>query len=261
MRELKANRRSLIIWGTSLALISFLMMALYPSFSDSPGKMNEFLSAYPEGFLKAFGADRLNMDEAIGWFALEAYFMIILFGSMFAAIIGSSMLSKEEDDKTIEFLLAKPVTRSHVVTSKMLAFLGCLIIFNIGVGIISFIGFEAFAGEYSRIDLLRLIIAPFLAHLCFAGIGFLLSLFMVRRKSSYSMGIGIVLLTYFFSTIAKLSEKAEFLQYLSPFYYMEAADIVSEGRINPLHILILLGVSVIAIGATYLLYNRRDITI
>lgn len=260
-RELKANRRSLIIWSSILALLSLLMMALYPSFSDSPDKTTELLSLFPEEFLKAFGADKLNMGEPIGWFALETYFMIILFGSMFAAIIGSSMLSKEEDEKTIEFLLAKPVTRNHVVTGKLLALLICLVVFNAVVGIVTFIGFEAFAGDYSRMELLRLIAAPFLAHLCYAGIGFLLSLFLTRRKSTYSVSIGIVLMTYFLGVIADLSEKVEFLRYLSPFYYMDASDIVSGGRINPLYTLILLGVSALAVGATYFLYNRRDITI
>jgi ABC-2 type transport system permease protein len=260
MRELKANRRSLIIWVSVLALLSFLMMSLYPSFADDADKMEELLSAFPEDFLKAFGANKLSMAEGIGWFALETYLLIILFGSMFAVILGSSMLAKEEEEKTIEFLLAKPVTRSQVVTGKLLAFVGYIFAFNFCVGLATFIGFELFVEQYSRIELLRLIAAPFLAHLSFACIGFLLSLFFTRRKSAYSAGIGLVLLTYFLSVIADLAERVRFLRYASPFYYMNAADIVTNGRIDPLHILIVLGVSVFAVGATYFLYNRRDIT-
>jgi ABC-2 type transport system permease protein len=187
--------------------------------------------------------------------------VITQFGSMFAVILSSSMLAKEEDEKTIEFLLAKPVTRNHVVTSKLLAFVGYLLAFNAGVGIVTLIGFELFAEEYSRMELLRLIVAPFLAHLSFASVGFLLSLFFTRRKSAYSVGIGLVLLVYFLNIMAALTEKVQFLRYVSPFYYMDAADIIVDGRINPLHMLILLVVSALAIGATYLLYNRRDITI
>ncbi len=260
-RELKANRRSLIIWGSSLALLSFLMMAIYPSFAADAARMEELLSSYPEGFMKAFGMDKLSLGNAMGWFALEAYLMIILFGSMFAVIISSSMLVKEEDEKTIEFLLAKPVTRSHVVTSKLLAFVVYLLAFNAGVGIVTFIGFEIFADEYARMELVRLTIAPFLAHLSFASIGFLLSLFFTRRKSAYSVGIGLVLLIYFLNIMASLAEKVQFFRYLSPFYYMDAADIIVDGRINPLHIIILLVFSALAVGATYLLYKRRDITV
>ena len=51
MRELKANRRSLIIWVSVLALLSFLMMSLYPSFADDADKMEELLSL-SGGFFK-----------------------------------------------------------------------------------------------------------------------------------------------------------------------------------------------------------------
>ena len=98
MRELKANRRSLIIWVSVLALLSFLMMSLYPSFADDADKMEE-LSPLFRRILKAFGANKLSMAEGIGWFALETYLLIILFGSMFAVILGSSMLAKEEEEK------------------------------------------------------------------------------------------------------------------------------------------------------------------
>jgi ABC-2 type transport system permease protein len=261
LRELKSNRRSLIIWGSALALLSFLMMAIYPSFADEAAKMEELFSLYPEGFMKAFGMDRLSLADAMGWFALEAYLMTMLFGSMFAVILSSSMLAKEEEEKTIEFLLAKPVTRNHIVTSKLVAFIGYLLLFNIGIGVVSFIGFELFADEYSRMELVRLVVAPFLAHLSFASLGFFLSLFFTRKKSSYSVGIGLVLLVYFLNVMASLTEKVQFLRYASPFYYMDAADIIVDGGINPLHTLILLTVSALAIGATDLLYNRRDITI
>jgi ABC-2 type transport system permease protein len=261
IRELRANRRSLIIWGIVLAGLSFLMMALFPSFADEAERMEEFLSVYPEEFLKAFNADKLNMGDPMGWFAMEAYFLIILFGSMYTAILGSSILAREEEEKTIEFLLAKPVTRNHMLTGKLMAFIGCLVIFNVAVGLVTFISFELFVEGYSRIELLRLIVAPFLAHLFFACAGFFMSLFLTRRKSAYSAGIGFVLLTYFLGIIAELSEKVDFLRYASPFYYMDAADILTAGRIEPLHISIMVGASVLVVGATYLLYNRRDITI
>ena len=261
LRELKANRRSLIIWGGALALINFFMMALYPTFAEDAARLEELLSLYPEGFMKVFGLDRLSMGEAIGFYAMEAYFMVVLFGSMFAVILSSGMLAKEEDEKTIEFLLAKPVTRTQIVTNKLLSFIVYLLIFNVGISIVTFIAFEIFAESYSRMELLRLLIAPFWAHLAFASLGFLLSLFFTRKKSTYSIGIGLVLLVYFFNAMATLTEKVQFLRYFSPFYYMDAADIIQDGGINPLHTLILLAVSALAVGATYFLYNRRDITI
>lgn len=260
-RELKANRRALLIWGIILALLSFFMLSIYPTFAADAEMFEEFIALYPEGFMKVFGLDRINMATAIGFFAVEMYFMILLFGSMFAVIISSAMLAKEEDEKTIEFLLAKPVTRNQMITGKLACLLAYILAFNAGIGLVTFMGFEIFAGDYSRIELLRLLAAPILVHLTFAGLGLLLSLFFTRKKSIYSAGIGLVLVVYFLNVIATLSEKFQFLRYLTPFYYMDAADIIVDGRINPLHAFILLAVTSLAIGVTYLLYNRRDITI
>lgn len=261
IRELKSNRRSLMIWAGAIAIFSFFMLAIYPSFAADAQQLEDLIAMYPEGFMQVFGLDRLNMAEAIGFYAVETYFMILLFGGMYAVIIGSTMLAKEEDEKTIEFLLAKPVTRNHVITSKLLAIITYLLLFNAAIGMVTLVGFEAFGGDYSLAQLLRLLVAPVFVHLTLASLGFLLSLFFTRKKTSYSAGIGLVLLLYFLNVIATLADRFSILRWLSPFFYMDAADIVMEGALNPLHIFILLGASTLAVTTTYMLYNRRDITI
>lgn len=260
-REFKANRRALLTWGILLALLNLLMLAIYPSFAADAQQLEQFLALYPEGFLKVFGLDKVSMGTPVGFYATEAYFMIVLFGSMFAVILSSAMLAKEEDEKTIEFLLAKPVTRSQIVTNKLLALLGYLVLFNVGIGLVTWIGFEAFASDYSLMELLRLLIAPFFVHVTFAGLGLLLSMFVTRKKSTYSAGIGLVMALYFVNVIATLADKARSLRYLSPFFYMDAAEIIVSGGIPLSYILILSATSGVAILLTYLLYNRRDITI
>ena len=42
-------------------------------------------------------------------------------GGIYAAILGVSSLAKEESEGTVEFLYSKPVTRSRIVTAKILA--------------------------------------------------------------------------------------------------------------------------------------------
>lgn len=261
LREIKANRRSLLIWGASLALLSFLMLSFFPTFAADARQLEEFLALYPEGFLKVFGLDKISMGTPIGFYATETYFMVLLFGSMFAVILSSAMLAKEEDEKTIEFLLAKPVTRNQIVTNKLLALISYLLAFNAGIGLVTWIGFQVFAPDYSLAELLRLLAAPFLVHLSFSTLGLVLSLFFTRKKSMYSVGIGLVLVLYFLNVMATLSERARFLRYLSPFYYMDAAEIIVSGGIKPLYTGILLGFSVASVCATYYLYNRRDITV
>ncbi len=260
-RELKANSRSLLIWTLALAVLNFSLMALFPAFADGAEQMDEFMAMLPEEFARMFGLDRLNLAEPIGFYAIEAYFMVILFGGIFAAILGTTMLGKEEDEKTAEFLLAKPISRHYVVTGKVLATAIQLLVFNMVIGLVTLASFEIFAPDYSIGELLPLLVAPLVAQLALAALGLLLSVFITRRKSALSVGIGFVLGFYFLHAVAAISDKLEFLKFATPFWYMDAAGIVEHGGIELWKVAVLAGVAALSVGATYLLYKKKDIKI
>lgn len=260
-RELQANRKSWLVWTIALAALSLMMMSVYPSFRQDTANLEAMMDLFPEAFSKIFGLDQLSMADPIGFYATETYFMVILFGSLYAAILGASMLAKEEDDKTIEFLLARPLSRQRMLANKLLALLILLVLFNLGISLVTFASFAVFdVGAYSSATLLRLVIAPLFAHITFASLSFSLALFFARTKSATSMAIGMVIGLYFVDVLATLSEKFEILRYFTPYYYVEAVGIVHDG-IKPVNVLVLLGVTITALAASFILYNRRDIVV
>lgn len=260
-RELQANRKSWLVWTIALAALSLMMMSVYPSFRQDSANLEAMMDLFPEAFAKIFGLDQLSMAEPIGFYATEAYFMVILFGSLYAAILGASIMAKEEDDKTIEFLLARPLSRNRMLANKLLVVLVLLVFFNLGIGLVTFASFAAFdVGAYSSTTLLRLVIAPLFAHLTFASLAFSLSLFFARRKAATSMAIGMVIGLYFVDVLATLSEKFEIFRYLTPYYYVEAVGIVHDG-IKLGNVRVLLGAAIIALAASFFFYGRRDITV
>jgi len=192
LREMRVGHRSLLVWTLVLAGLNVLLMGVYPSFAADAQKLNELIAMYPEGFMKIFGLDRLSLADPVGFYATEAYFMVLLFGGVFAAILGSGLLAKEEDEKTIEYLLARPVTRDQILTGKALAFAASLVLFNLLIGVATYASFVAFVDQdYSGRALFLLLVAPLLAHLTFAAVGFLLALFWTRRKAALSVSIGL----------------------------------------------------------------------
>lgn len=259
-RELKCNRKSLLIWVLALAVLNFWMITMIPSITADGQAMEEMLEMYPESMVKMFNLDKLNMADPIGFYGIEIYFIIVLFGGIYAAILGSGILAKEEDDKTIEFLLAKPVTRGGIIIEKLLAWITNLVLFNLILSAVSWVGFEIFVDDYSRSTFLLLLVAPLLIHLVFGAMGFATALLFTRRKAALSASIGLVLGFYFLNIAAQLSE-GQFLGWFTPFRYVDAADIVGNGKIEPLYILVLLGVTVLLSGFTWWRYQHRDITI
>jgi len=48
-----------------------------------------------------------------------------------ASMIGAAIISKEERDKTTEFLFAKPVSRNEIITAKLFSGFANILIFNL----------------------------------------------------------------------------------------------------------------------------------
>ena len=81
----------------------------------------------------------------IGFYAVECGNVLGLGGAFFAALCAVGILSKEDKDKTAEFLLTHPVSRKRVVTEKLIAVLiqitaMNIIIYALAVGSIAAIG-------------------------------------------------------------------------------------------------------------------------
>lgn len=259
IRELKRNRKSFIIWTASLVLFNIMIMSLFPSIADNTKMYDEMIKEFPKGIIEVFGLDKISMFTILGFFGTESYLFITLFGSIYAMLLGASILSKEESEKTIEFLLAKPVTRSTIVTAKAANVFFYITLFNLIFSFTNYLMFEAVKKEeYSLKALLMLSAGPWLLHLTFAAIGLLISVFVVKAKSVYPVSIGFVLVMYFINIMSSISEKLTNLKYFTPFKYVDAPDIIINEKIEPIYLIIMLIIITVSIAATYVLYNRKN---
>jgi hypothetical protein len=68
--------------------------------------------------LKAFNMDISSMDSAYGWLKTEGFVFVYLIVGVYASIMGSNILLKEESEKTIEYLNSLPVKRRDILKSK-----------------------------------------------------------------------------------------------------------------------------------------------
>lgn len=63
------------------------------------------------------------MTEVMGYYGSKSYSLLLLIGGIFSIMLFSSIFVKEKDERTIEFLLSKPITRNQMITEKLLAVL------------------------------------------------------------------------------------------------------------------------------------------
>jgi ABC-2 type transport system permease protein len=252
----------MLVWTAIIAGLGVLVLAFFPTIVKQAQTFQNLLAAMPKGLLSAFGLETISITDIVGFYATKQYPTVTLFGSIYAMMLGAGMLSKEENDKTMSFLLSKPVKRSAIVTQKLWSYITLIIIFNILVSLITYISLQAFKTvAYNRTVFFLLCIAPVLLHLTFAALGFLASVFINRSRSILPFALGLVLVTYFLGIAAALADKLNFLKYFSPFEYVDAVDIISHQKIEPLYLMLMLLINITAIALTYILYKRKNIMV
>jgi ABC-2 type transport system permease protein len=260
LRELKANLKSLLIWSGIIILVIFMTVAKYSAFAGDPETL-KMLDSMPPAMLDALSMRGFNLTTISGFYGV----MFVYFGLMAAiaaAMWGSDSISKEERDKTVEFSLVLPVTRSRVVTAKGLAALVNCIAFVLITWVVSLVAVRSFNPDQAFYNFLALEMeAMFVVELIFLAIGLLLGCAMKQYKLSGSTAVAIILATYFMSIMAVMNEKLDFLKYFTPFKYFDARELFRTGQMDGTYLLISAAIIVVSVVAAYWIYNKRDLYI
>ena len=254
--ELRQGRTSFLIWTASIGFLLAVCVFLFPEMKGQMGSVSDMFASMGS-FTEAFGMDRLNFGTLIGFYAIECGNILGLGGAFFASLCAVGILSKEEKDKTAEFLLTHPVSRVRILTEKLIAVLLQItamnvLIYALAVGSIAAVGEEI---PWKEISLLHL--GYYLLQLELAGICFGFSAFL--GKGSAGVGLGIAGMMYFMNIIANIADVAQFLKYITPFGYCEGADIVSSGSLDAGLVAIGAVMGLVGIAAAYLNYTKKDI--
>jgi ABC-2 type transport system permease protein len=260
LRELKANLKSLVIWSVIIVLLIIMAVSKFSAFAGDP-EMLKMLDSMPPALLDALSMRAFNLTTLSGFYGV----MFIYFGLMAAiaaAMWGSDIISKEERDKTVEFSLVLPVSRSRVVTSKTLAALVNCVAFVLITWGVSRVAARSYTPDQAFYDFLALEMqAMFAIELIFLAIGLLLGCAMKQYKRSGSTAVAIILATYFMSIISVMQKDLDFLKYFTPFKYFDAGDLFLNGRLDGAYLLISAAIIVACVAAAYWIYNKRDLYI
>ncbi len=254
--ELRQNRISLLIWSVSISFMIALCILIFPEMSSDMGDIGAMF-ADMGSFSAAFGMDRINFGEFVGFFGVECGNVLGIGGAFYAALTGITALSREEKEHTAEFLLTHPVSRRRIVMEKLLAVFVQLLILNLAVIGTSVCSILIIREEVPWDTMALLFAAYVLMQLEMAGITFGMSAFM--RRGGPGPGIGAAALFYFLNLAANLTEKMRFLKYFTPLGYTDGADIIAEGAIHAGYLTAGIVLGTAGILAAFYQYGRKDI--
>ena len=257
--EFKMKIKSVITWSLAIALMIFIYLSIYPSIAIDVELLSEMMASFPEEFLIAFGMTEFDMSTILGFFGLIFLFVQICLAIQ-AANYGFSLVSVEETDLTADFLLAKPVGRTKIMTNKLLAAITGLTITNLVVWISSFVFLRMYSdgGQFDTKPVLFLLLSIVIFQLFFLSVGMLISLLVkkVRNVTPYSMALafGLYVLNAFGGMIGE-----DKLEILSPFRHFEPNYILKHAAYDLPLAWISVAAIVISVVGSYVLYSKRNI--
>ena len=254
--ELKQGMTAFWIWTASIGFLLAVCVFMFPEMKGEMDSVSDMFASMGS-FTEAFGMDRLNFGTLIGFYAVECGNIVGLGGAFFAAFLAVAMLSKEEKDKTAEFLLTHPVSRKRIVTDKLCAVFIQIICMNAILLLFAILSMFAVKEDIPWKEVLLLHLAYLLLQIEIAGICFGISAFL--KRSGMGIGLGLATIMYFLNLIANISDSAAFLKYITPFGFAEGADIVTDLSLNMHYVIPGMVLGIFGIAAAYWEYTRKDI--
>ncbi|MDF2521784.1 MAG: transporter [Clostridia bacterium] len=259
LRELRANLKSIIIWSLCMIFLIYVGMVKYSGFAAAGEGVNELMAQMPEVLKNMLGMNEMDLTSVSGFYAIfYLYFMLI--AGVHAVMLGAVIISKEERDKTADFLFVKPILRSRAVTAKLAAAFINIVVLNL-VTLVSSIIFVGMFNEGEPINdqIVRLMLALFILQIIFLTLGASIAAIARNTKKAASVATTVLLTAFILSIAIDLNDKIDYLTFLTPFKYFNAGKVMREGSYEPVYLLLSAAIAAACTAVTYVVYKRRDL--
>jgi len=256
--ELKSLRKSAVIWACVLVGLAALFLSIYPGMAKDAAGFKDLLSGYPESVRAMLGINLDYITSILGFYSMIFSF-IVLGGAIQAMNLGLSILSKETRERTADFLLVKPVSRSAIVSAKLLAaFTTILTTDIIFCAVSSLIANSVKIEDFSGRLFFLINLTLFFIQLIFLALGVVISVFFNKLKSVLPLSLGIVIGLYMIGALFATG-KDDAVRFLSPFKYFDVTYIINNAGYEAVYLITGVVIVVIAVVASYIIYIKKDI--
>jgi ABC-2 type transport system permease protein len=257
--ELKSLRKSAIIWICSLIALAALYLSIYPSMAKDAVDFKNLISNYPPAVRAMLGINLDYITSILGFYSMIFSF-IALCGAIQAMNLGVSILSKETRERTADFLLVKPVSRSVIVSSKLLAAFTTLLITNIVFcAASSVIANSVKTADFSGKLFFMINLTLFFIQLMFLGLGVVISVFFKKLKSVLPISLGVVFGLYMIGALLATGKNDDIARFISPFKYFDIPYIIKNANYETTYLITGAAIVIITIVESYMIYIKKDI--
>lgn len=258
-KELKRNRKNFLIWTAIIVSFTLMVLAIFPSMQEMGKELDSLMQSLPPEIMKAMGMDAQTWSSILGFYSTYFGIYIVVLMSIYTTSTATGIISKEEKDRTAEFLLTRPISRQVIFKSKLMS----LAVLTFGVfliqSIFAFVLVTVFGEDvdYSKLAVMQtngLFLIIF-----FTSIGVLISMFVQPKKNFMGIVVGLTFGSYFLNALSQSTDAINWLGYFSPFHYMDFNISNADYSVDIISAAVILIVSVAALYISMKQYDKKDI--
>jgi ABC-2 type transport system permease protein len=260
-RELKTHRWGVLFWSLGMVALVGAGMAKYGAYAAAGTSVTDMFAQVPKAVMVVFGLGGFDLTKASDFYGV-LFLYIAVMAAIHASLLGSNLISKEERDRTSEFLYAKPISRARVLTSKLLAGLTMVLVFNLATSLSSLCFVAYFGkGESFNAEIWLLMAGLLFVQLIFFAIGALVASIVHRPKAAPSIATSVMFLTFLVYYVVNFDSGLEFLRWFSPFKYFDAVALLASGQLDLAYVALSVAIIVLCIFGAYRFYSARDLAV
>ncbi|NKB91275.1 MAG: ABC transporter permease subunit [Candidatus Nanopelagicales bacterium] len=254
--DLRLRWRSLLWWTVGVVLLSTLVSSFYKSIAGDTA-YEEVFSSLPESLQGLIGG--ADLGTPVGYLSAEMYsFFMPAVLLVFAIGRSTSTLAGEEEDHTLDLLLAQPISRTALYVQKVVGVaLGIAVLaIAVAVPVIALADWSELKVPAAN---LWAATAQLFAFVLFLGmLAMTVSASMGRRAAGVGVAAGLAFVTYLLDGFGKSIEWLEPWRVLTPWYWYDVGEALAESM-PWTSFAVLLGATLI-VGALGLWgFNRRNL--
>lgn len=259
LHELKSLRKSAVIWTCVLISLAALYLSIYPGMTKDAADFKKLLGSYPAPVRAMLGINLDYITSILGFYSMIFSF-ITLCGAIQAMNLGVSILSKESRERTADFLLVKPVSRSAIVSAKLLAAFTTILATDIVFcAVSSVIANSVKTADFSVKLFFMINLTLFFIQLIFLAVGVVVSVFFNKLKSVLPISLGVVFGSYMIGALIATGKNDDAIRFISPFKYFDTTYIIKNAGYEVSYLIIGAVIVVAAVVISYVIYNKKDI--
>jgi ABC-2 type transport system permease protein len=266
MEHFHEKRWILLMFGILMGLFGLMMNGVADVLDISA--YSELFEGFPPEIIDFLGGSAI-FTSPYAFLTVELFSFMWLFVGIFMIYVASSTaVPAEVENKTIDLILSKPISRESYLAGKIGFFYLYITSFVSIVVAFLFLGmstsqtFIEFGLDWNRLLAVYLLNILHLGTLVMTTL--LFATIFLNSKRTMGAGLATMLVMYFVGSFWQfLPEAQQFIKYASTWFYYNTMEVFGLGMFDDLvrNVIVLIGVNVVLIVASLLVFRRRDIPV